>query len=254
MVSDVIWKTMKVSMLQITLALVLTGMVAANDNYAQKILDREVNLQLKAVTLKKVLQQIEVNTGVRFVYSGSYLKLDDIVSINARSKKLGILLDELLTPRDIEFRVQDNNAYIILMREDPTGALNNGLQRAGIIDGPVEIPITGKVTDRNGMPVPGVNIIIKGTSMGTVTDADGVYRIDAPDANAILVFSSIGYVTREVAVTGSTVINVTLEEETRALDEVVVTALGIQREAKRLGYATSTVDTEQLSTNRTTNG
>jgi TonB-linked SusC/RagA family outer membrane protein len=249
--ANVIWKVMKISMAQVTLAAIFTGMVMANDNYAQKVLDREVNLHAEGVTLKKVLHQIEVSTKVKFVYSRSHLMLDQEVWFQSSGKKLGQVLEELLVPRDIQYRVQDVNDYIVLTQE--TAANGSSLETAG--DDAVSIvrPVTGKVSDSNGAGIPGVSILVKGTSTGTVTDANGNFNIDVPDTGAILVFSSIGYRTQEVAVNALSTIDITMEEETRALGEVVVTALGIQKESKRLGYAASSVDTELLTTNRSTN-
>ncbi|MFD1140081.1 SusC/RagA family TonB-linked outer membrane protein [Larkinella insperata] len=112
--------------------------------------------------------------------------------------------------------------------------------------------VTGKVTGSDSKPLPGVNVLISGSSQGTVADAEGNYAISAP-ANASLVFSYISYVSQTVPVNGRSVINVQLVEDTKSLNEVVVTALGIKRESKTLGYATATVNADQISTNRSPN-
>ncbi|GAB3938304.1 SusC/RagA family TonB-linked outer membrane protein [Larkinella terrae] len=112
--------------------------------------------------------------------------------------------------------------------------------------------ITGKVTGSDNKALPGVNVLVSGTTLGTVADADGNYAINAP-ANASLVFSYISYLSQTVAVNGRSVINVQLVEDTKNLNEVVVTALGIKRESKTLGYATATVNADQISTNRSPN-
>lgn len=115
----------------------------------------------------------------------------------------------------------------------------------------VELPqpflVTGKVISAadNG-PLPGVSIVIKGTTKGTVSDSDGSYSIEVPGNDAILVFSFIGFQTTEVPVNGKKVVNVTLAEELQALDEVVVTALGISRKEKSLGYSVGKVEGEAL--------
>jgi len=96
------------------------------------------------------------------------------------------------------------------------------------------VEVSGKVTDENGSSFPGVNVLIKGTTTGTSTDANGRYSLSVPDENSILVFSAIG-------------------SDVKALEEVVVTALGIERSAKSLGYATSKVSSDQLTVNRTPN-
>jgi iron complex outermembrane receptor protein len=93
------------------------------------------------------------------------------------------------------------------------------------------ITVSGNVQDTQGMPVPGANIVIQGTTTGTITDMDGNYSLDAPE-NGTLVFSFIGFNTQVIPVEGRSTINVTLEEESLGLDEVVVTALGIKRETK----------------------
>ena len=111
--------------------------------------------------------------------------------------------------------------------------------------------VTGVVRS-SGEPLPGVTIVIKGTSSGTVTDVDGTYKIDA-DANSILVFSYIGYESKEILVGTQTVIDLDMSTDARALDEVVVTALGIRKEAKKLGYATSTITKELVTENRSPN-
>lgn len=106
--------------------------------------------------------------------------------------------------------------------------------------------INGIVTDAEGMPLPGVNVLIKDTTVGTQTDFDGNYTINA-EPGQTLVFSYVGQMTVERIVGSSNTINVQMEEDTQALDEVVVTALGISREKKTLGYATQKVDGEAVS-------
>jgi TonB-linked SusC/RagA family outer membrane protein len=114
-------------------------------------------------------------------------------------------------------------------------------------------PITGRVVGgTNKDPMPGVGITIKGTQRGTTTDATGNFRIEA-SPNEILVFSFIGYLAQEIKVGNSSAIEVTLSEDTQALQEVVVTALGIKKDAKKLGYATSTISADAITENRTPN-
>lgn len=113
--------------------------------------------------------------------------------------------------------------------------------------------IRGIVTDEKGTPFPGVNVIVKGTSNGTVTNADGAYSISIPSDANILVFSFVGYFIQEVTIDGKTTVDVSLQPDVTSLDEVVVTALGIERSSKSLGYATSKVNSDQLAINRTSN-
>lgn len=113
--------------------------------------------------------------------------------------------------------------------------------------------ITGQVLDESNTPLPGVNVLARGSSQGTVTDVDGKFSLTGLSNDAVLVFSFIGFKTQEVAVNGQSVINVTLQTDVRSLDEVVITALGVQKESKKLGYAVTSVKTDELISNRTTN-
>jgi TonB-linked SusC/RagA family outer membrane protein len=110
--------------------------------------------------------------------------------------------------------------------------------------------ITGNVTaEEDGSPLPGVNVIVKGTTTGTVTDIDGNYRINVPSDASTLVFSFIGLVQQEVSISGRSAIDVVMASDAQQLSEVVVTAIGIEREKKALGYAVTTID-EELIANR----
>lgn len=116
-----------------------------------------------------------------------------------------------------------------------------------------EVSITGQVTDADdGVGIPGVNIRVKGTSQGTISDAEGNYRINAP-IGSTLVFSFVGYLSKEVTVANQTVINIQLAPDALALGEVVVTAFGVERDKKAVGYAMTAVSGEEVSTVKETN-
>ncbi|MFD1615660.1 SusC/RagA family TonB-linked outer membrane protein [Gelatiniphilus marinus] len=111
-----------------------------------------------------------------------------------------------------------------------------------------EKTVSGTITDSSGLPLPGATVLIKGTTTGTSSDFDGNYSIKA-NQGATLVISFIGYTTREVVVGTSNTINVQLSDDTTSLEEVVVTAFGIKRNAKDLGYAVSQVESEEILEN-----
>jgi TonB-linked SusC/RagA family outer membrane protein len=125
----------------------------------------------------------------------------------------------------------------------------NGTPRANTL----AVEVTGKVADENGQPIAGVNVLEKGTTNGTTSDAGGLYRITVADGNAVLIFSFIGFQTQEVPVGSRTTIDISLVADVRALDEVVITALGVKKESKKLGYSVTSVQTDELITHRTTN-
>ncbi|MEZ5040372.1 MAG: SusC/RagA family TonB-linked outer membrane protein [Saprospiraceae bacterium] len=113
--------------------------------------------------------------------------------------------------------------------------------------------ITGQVKSDEGEPLIGVNVLAKGYSTGTITDVDGKYTMEVADEVTALVFSFIGYRSQEIVIGNRSVIDVVLTLESELLGEVVITALGIQKESKKLGYATSNVSAEEINVNRSSN-
>ncbi|HLT74755.1 MAG TPA: carboxypeptidase-like regulatory domain-containing protein, partial [Ohtaekwangia sp.] len=115
--------------------------------------------------------------------------------------------------------------------------------------------VSGTITaGEDSTPLPGVNILVKGTLQGTISDADGRYSIQVGDSqNDVLVFSFVGYVSQEVALGGRTTVDVSLLTDAKELSEVVVTALGIERETRDLGYAVQAIDGDDLTKARETN-
>lgn len=144
---------------------------------------------------------------------------------------------------------QNNGQALFVAQATGSHSEREAKQRTDEID----ISVSGQVTNEEGEPFIGATILVKGTSTGTVTDIEGNYTISVPNENSILVFSAVGYGTQEQAVGDRTVINVALKTDVSDLEEVVVTALGVKRESKKLGYSVTAVNTEQLVENRTTN-
>jgi TonB-linked SusC/RagA family outer membrane protein len=112
--------------------------------------------------------------------------------------------------------------------------------------------VTGKVIDNAGLPIPGVTVLIEGTTTGVATDYDGTYSIEAP-SNGVLLFSAIGMESQRVPVNGRSVINLTMAESSVLVEEVVVTALGIEKEKKALGYAVQDLKSDEIMRNKQTN-
>ena len=130
------------------------------------------------------------------------------------------------------------------------GSANDHAARA---DQPADQTISGKVTGDDGQALAGVSIVVKGTTRGTTTGGDGTYRLAVPDGRAVLLFSFVGYLTQEVEVGTRSVIDVTLKGESQTLNDVVVTALGFNREKAALSYAVTEIGGENLIKARETN-
>src|SRR5690242_12397650 len=112
--------------------------------------------------------------------------------------------------------------------------------------------VTGSVSDGNGKKLPSVTVSVKGTRTATTTDAAGNFSVTAA-SNAVLIFSFVDFIEQQVPVNGRSSIDVSLVAADKSMQEVVVTALGIRKESRKLGYAATSVNTDELVKNRTTN-
>ena len=246
-----LFNIMKVTLIQMTVAMIFSGVSIAFDNHAQEILKRKVSLEVKDISLMQALAEIEKVAKVKFVYSPAKLDLNERISLDVSKQQLGLLLGELLTPRSIEFKVQEGDDYIILVENEKAAPVAAPLKEP-VKEEIVVADVSGTVTDDTGNPIPGVNVIIKGTTTGTTTDAEGKYTLSVSEENVVLVFSFIGYAVQEVPVNGRSVIDVRLVEDVQSLDEVVVVGYGTQKRANVTG-AVSTVSGDAIAQRPLTN-
>src|SRR5690554_59964 len=126
-----------------------------------------------------------------------------------------------------------SNTYMAYAGEKESD--KTGYSHADLMNSNLRIEVSGTVTGPDGRGIPGVNILIKGTGTGTVSDVDGRYAINAPNNDDVLVFSSIGYVTQEVPIGGRSVVDVALAEDLRGLEEVVVIGYGTRKKVNLTG-------------------
>ncbi len=206
----------------------------------------KLDLSLKEVTLREVFEAIEKQSDLRFLFRDNTIDSIQNVSINMKGT-VDQILKELTKDNKIEYQVLSNNLIVI----------SNAASSEISIQQPKSI--TGKVTDSSGGPLPGVTVIIKGTTVGTITDADGNYTIASVKENAILIFSFVGLKTQEVALSGKSIINVKMQEESVGIEEVVAVGYGFQKRTAITG-SISSVHGEKLvqapvaSTSNTLNG
>ncbi|WP_373517953.1 SusC/RagA family TonB-linked outer membrane protein [Pricia sp.] len=208
--------------------------------------DTKITLQLQNVSVEKVLKEIESKTEFKIMYNDDQLDYKRQVTVNYIDELVTDVMADLFSGTPVKFEFM--GTQIILTRSANINQKENALTKAV----PVQQEISGKVTDANGAPIPGVSVVEKSTTNGTASDFNGNYMINV-GANAVLVFSSLGFASKEIPVGQATTVNVTLEEDSQALDEVVVTALGIKQETRRLGYSVAKVDAEEVNVNRSSN-
>jgi len=201
-----------------------------------------VTLELKKVTLKTVFNQIENQTDFTFFYENDIVDSNKKVSINADNMSVDKVLEQVLSETDVVFKIIDKQIVITKkIAKASKRIINKGINKTSA----VVKSITGQVTSTDGLPLPGVSIIIKGTQKGTETDFDGNYRIDA-DAGDVLEFSSLGFKTKEVVVASESVINIQLEEDIAALNEVVLIGYGTAKKSDLTG-AVGVIDSKELA-------
>lgn len=201
--------------------------------------------------LKTVLEEFEVQHQVSIVYQSDLIDNKTVMVKRVDSENTMRGLPELLKQHNLFLRQIRKNLFIIEQEGLPLKESSEMLAERHLAEQNKDkqdlfISVKGQVTSKvDGVSIPGVNIMIKGTSSGTVTDVDGNYEIEAP-ADAVLVFSSIGYLTKEEPVTAREIINVVLEEDLKNLDEVVVVGYSEQRKVS-MTSAVSEVKGDDLS-------
>jgi len=239
-----LFKIMKVTLCQLAIVLAISGVSYASDSSAQDaVLDQNINISVKNSSLGAVLKKVSSMTSVKFVYSKDFIDADQLISISGGKQSLGKVLNNILTKHNIHFELI--NGDIVLDSQLPPSSL--------VASGQQQTMVTGTVTGTTGEPLPGVSVLVKGTKTGTTTDASGKFSIRVADANSTLVFAYIGFVKKEIALAGKSTLNVVLAEDSQQLGEVVVTALGIKRNSKELGYSTQQVNAKDLTQSRPTN-
>ncbi|GAB2787295.1 TonB-dependent receptor [Rhabdobacter roseus] len=230
---------MRVTFYQLVCVSFLSAMAYAHTTPAQELLNRGVTLKLTNVALKEALSQLEKSTQVRFAYSSDLIRLSQPVSVEANQERLASVLDRLLTPLQIEYRVVNNQILLAKARKRTSAQVPEREEQPGFFVQPLDVTIGGKVISADNEPLPGVSVVIKGTTRGTTTDAEGTYQLSVPDQNTTLVFSFVGYISQEVAVGNRTQLNVTLAADVKALNEVVVVGYGTQKRADITGSVSS---------------
>jgi TonB-linked SusC/RagA family outer membrane protein len=186
--------------------------------------------------LAEVFASIEQQTGYRFLYVDQANVLSRKISVEAPHSTLNEVLQLISAQANVQFTMQNKRILV----------------KANAAETRKATPVKGRVVDAKGGGLPGVSVRIKDSTTGTITDADGSYELAAQPGN-VLIFSFIGFVQQELTVGGDNRYDVTLREDVTSLDEVVVTALGIKREEKALGYSVTQVSNEQLTEAKSNN-
>ncbi|SNY95483.1 TonB-linked outer membrane protein, SusC/RagA family [Flagellimonas pacifica] len=226
------------------LQLVFCYFAMANEGYTQSM--KDIYLEWSSIRQVKVLdvfEEIENQSAFKFNYDEKDVNRKAKLLIAQGSHSVYELLELISRESSLNFKRMNSTIAVTPRLEKEAPEITEKI---------VQQTITGTVTDSAGSPLPGVNVVEKGTANGASTDFDGYYSINVSDG-AVLVFSSLGFTSKEVAVGSQSSINVVLAEDAEQLGEVVVTALGIKREEKTLTYAQQTVSADEITKTRDVN-
>ena len=212
------------------------GLAHATGTYAQ---EARISLDAKNETVQEVLKEIEEESGFSFFYNNRHVDLNRRVSISVDDADIFKVLDTVFTGTDVVYQVSDNKIVLTLKQTGSHAA--DATQQ--------EKKITGTVVDAAGIPVIGANVMVKGTTNGTITDMDGRFSLEVPEGATIEV-SYIGYSTQTIHVGNQTTLRVTLSEDSKALEELVVVGYGTQKKVNVIG-SIAQIDAEKLE-NRAT--
>ncbi len=194
-----------------------------------------LSLKLNNTTLQELFNTIENKTGYRFFYNNDEVDVSQKVTLSINDKTVGDILTQAFKDLPYSFKELDNK--LILIERTENKSENTGLQQ--------QKTINGKVNDPKGLPLPGVTVLVKGTTNGTVSGADGNYSLGNVPLNTTLVFSFVGMKTQEVAVGNQISINVTMEEETVGIEEVVAIGYGTVQRSSVVG-SSARINTEEI--------
>jgi hypothetical protein len=225
---------MRITMLQSLMVGVAISFGFAREVRTQDLLDHSISIKAENKEIRKVLDQIEQAAKVRFVYSSNTIQVDRKVSVTATNRKLSEVLNMVLRPHNISYRLVGGQILLQTGNARKTDSFQNAEQS-----------VTGRVTDEKGDGLPGVSVVEKGTQRGTVTDVEGKFSIEAAGAESVLVFSFVGYTSKEITVGNQSIIDMSLTVDSKALNEVVVIGYGAARKADLTG-AVATISADKL--------
>ncbi len=230
------WKTFLIMKLLCVFILGFMIQTYAVVSYAQT---KGLNLQFQNNSLKEVLQILEDQTDFSFIYKDELIDSETRITGNFKETSITEVLQHVLQKEGLTYTIK-GKAIVILPNDQEVNVVQQNLT------------VSGKATDSSGTPLPGVTVIMKGTTTGTVTDVQGNYRLTSVPGNAILVFSFVGMKTRETEVAGKAVVNTVLVEESIGIDEVVAVGYGVQKKVNLTGSVAS-VSGEELVKRPVTN-
>lgn len=236
LIASGIYRTMKKHLLKMKLTLTLLILCFVSLGASTYSQTTRVNMTWNGNNIAELFKQLEETSGYYFFYQKEDLRQLNDVSIDTKNASVTEILDKVLEGSLLRYNIVDR--YIIIRKVDKLPSQSIGAQQPR--------SVSGKVTDSSGSPLPGVTITIKNTVIGTITDVSGNYSISVVSDDALLVFSFVGMKNQVISVNGKSIINVSMEEETIGLEEVVAIGYGTQKKVNLTG-AVTTVSSDNIA-------
>lgn len=211
---------MRVGLFYTFFVLLSIQLLVAHPGRSQALDSIQVTVKLSNESLKDLFKKIEQQSGLMFAYQPREVVDYKRITLPMETRSVRATLDIALENTPLKYRQVNNNVIVF--------SKGKRSQKFWTENEALALTVSGSVMDASGNPIPGVNIVVKGTTKGTTTDSNGKYSINANE-NDVLVFSFIGYSSQEVAVNARSVIDVALLEDVHNLEEVVVVGYGEQR-------------------------
>ncbi|MCY4160481.1 MAG: TonB-dependent receptor plug domain-containing protein, partial [Flavobacteriaceae bacterium] len=225
--------------------LVIMFNLQANSTYSQKT---KISLNYQGISAENILDVIEQTTDFRFVYKLEDVNLQRRLSINVKEKSIRDVLSILFDGTDTDYKIRRSQ---VMLKSKP--AKPKVAETVEVVVENLQKSVTGSVVNQDGDPLPGASVVEKGTNNGTQTDFDGNFTLTLSSDSSVIVISYIGYKTQEVNLTEDQTPTITLEDDAAALDVVVVTAIGIERSKRALGYSVEEVQGEEIANSGSSN-
>ncbi|MFV8465057.1 TonB-dependent receptor [Flavobacterium sp. LB1P62] len=223
-----------------TILLLVSLLKIQASTYSQ---NTKLTLNVKDASVGQIFNKIETISEFRFLYESDKIDLDRKITLNVEKKNISEVLQMLFKGTDVEYKTIDRQ---ILLTKKKNALSTNTKAIVAIVKDEQALEVRGIVSDKNNVPLPGVNVFVKGNTAGTQTDFDGKYSIKVGDSNGVLVFSYIGFISQEISIKNRATLNVTLLEDVATLNEVVLIGYGTVKR-KDLTGAVSSIKSEKIA-------
>lgn len=214
--------------MKLTIFFVLMGLLSVSAaTYSQST---KLNLKVDNASITDFFSKVEEVSDYYFFFKNDAVNIDKRVSLDIKNQTIDKILDMVLSNTELKYKIVDR--YIVISNV-------NDRDENSFSDQDQKFSVKGTVKDKTGEPIPGVTVTVKGTTIGTITDVNGVYNLNVPSGTSTLLFSFVGLKSQDVPVNNKAIVNVTMEEESIGLEEVVAVGYGTMKKSDLTGSVTS---------------